>query len=262
MLEYPLNIDGKEDVRVLRHGFLNSYFQTGLKNLIDLSVIAKQEALGAQALKETYVKVDEIPFDFQRRRMSVVVQDRTGKTQLVTKGAVEEMLLCCAYAECGGQVRPLTDEVVRLVLDQAARLNQQGMRVIAVAQKTDPAPVGQLSAADESEMVLLGFLAFLDPPKESTKEALEALAAHGVAVKILTGDNHRVTQAICRQVGLAGRGGVLVGPRLDGGGVGVLFHGSVPPRVDFAGGKGYSAGERGVRARSGANGPRGPLLKT
>ncbi len=214
VLEYHLNIDGKEDVRVLRHGFLNSYFQTGLKNLIDLSVIAKQEALGAQALKETYVKVDEIPFDFQRRRMSVVVQDRTGKTQLVTKGAVEEMLLCCAYAECGGQVRPLTDEVVRLVLDQAARLNQQGMRVIAVAQKTDPAPVGQFSAADESEMVLLGFLAFLDPPKESTKEALEALAAHGVAVKILTGDNHRVTQAICRQVGLPAEP-LLLGSDLD-----------------------------------------------
>ena len=113
VLEYHLNIDGKEDDRVLRHAFLNSYFQTGLKNLIDLAVIAKQQELGAGDLTERYTKVDEIPFDFERRRMSVVVQDRDGKTQLVTKGAVEEMLTCCAWAECGGAVRPLTDAVRR-----------------------------------------------------------------------------------------------------------------------------------------------------
>lgn len=202
VLEYHLNVDGQEDDRVLRHAFLNSYFQTGLKNLIDLAVIQKQEELGAQALVEKYTKVDEIPFDFQRRRMSVVVQDQEGKTQLVTKGAVEEMLQCCTWAECGGKVLPLEDEVRRRVLAKANQLNSQGMRVIAVAQKTNPSPVGQFSVADEQGMVLLGFLALLDPPKATTKAAIQALQAYGVSVKILTGDNEKVTQAICRQVGL------------------------------------------------------------
>ncbi len=202
VLEYHLNVDGQEDGRVLRHAFLNSYFQTGLKNLIDLAVIQKQEELGAQALVEKYTKVDEIPFDFQRRRMSVVVQDQEGKTQLVTKGAVEEMLQCCTWAECGGKVLPLEDEVRRRVLAKANQLNSQGMRVIAVAQKTNPSPVGQFSVADEQGMVLLGFLALLDPPKATTKAAIQALQAYGVSVKILTGDNEKVTQAICRQVGL------------------------------------------------------------
>ena len=202
VLEYHLNVDGQEDDRVLRHAFLNSYFQTGLKNLIDLAVIQKQEELGAQALVEKYTKVDEIPFDFQRRRMSVVVQDQEGKTQLVTKGAVEEMLQCCTWAECGGKVLPLEDEVRQRVLAKAGQLNSQGMRVIAVAQKTNPSPVGQFSVADEQGMVLLGFLALLDPPKATTKAAIQALQAYGVPVKILTGDNEKVTQAICRQVGL------------------------------------------------------------
>ena len=202
VLEYHLNVDGQEDGRVLRHAFLNSYFQTGLKNLIDLAVIQKQEELGAQALVEKYTKVDEIPFDFQRRRMSVVVQDQEGKTQLVTKGAVEEMLQCSAWAECGGKVLPLEDEVRRRVLAKAGQLNSQGMRVIAVAQKTNPSPVRQFSVADEQGMVLLGFLALLDPPKATTKAAIQALQAYGVPVKILTGDNEKVTQAICRQVGL------------------------------------------------------------
>ena len=202
VLEYHLNIDGEEDNRVLRHAFLNSCFQTGLKNLIDLAVIAKQQALGAGDITDRYTKVDEIPFDFERRRMSVVVQDRDGKTQLVTKGAVEEMLKCCAWAECGGEVRPLTDEVRRLVLARSDELNEKGMRVIAVAQKTSPAPIGQFSAADESDMVLIGFLAFLDPPKETTRAAIQALTEYGVHVKILTGDNEKVTRTICRQVGL------------------------------------------------------------
>ena len=202
VLEYHLNVDGKEDDRVLRHAFLNSYFQTGLKNLIDLAVIQKQEELGAQALVEKYTKVDEIPFDFQRRRMSVVVQDWEGKTQLVTKGAVEEMLQCCAWAECGGRVLPLEEGVRQRVLAKAGELNSQGMRVIAVAQKTNPSPAGQFSVEDERGMVLLGFLALLDPPKATAQAAIQALQEYGVSVKILTGDNEKVTQAICRQVGL------------------------------------------------------------
>lgn len=203
VLEKHLNVDGEEDGRVLRHAFLNSYFQTGLKNLIDLAVIAKQRQSGADSLIAAYTKVDEIPFDFERRRMSVVVRDKSGKTQLVTKGAVEEMLACCAYAECGGKVCVLQDSVRRMVRSRAEALNAQGMRVIAVAQKTDPAPAGQFSAADEKDMVLIGFLAFLDPPKESAKSAIQALHACGVNVKVLTGDNDKVARAVCRQVGLS-----------------------------------------------------------
>lgn len=214
VLEYHLNVDGEADDRVLRHAFLNSYFQTGLKNLIDLAVIAKQEELGAQALVQKYTKVDEIPFDFQRRRMSVVVQDGAGKTQLVTKGAVEEMLHCCAFAECGGEIHPLADEVREKVLAKSGELNEAGMRVIAVAQKTNPAPVGQFSVADERDMVLIGFLAFLDPPKETTRGAIQALKNYGVTVKILTGDNEKVTCAICRQVGLNVKK-ILLGGEMD-----------------------------------------------
>ena len=202
VLEYHLNVDGDEDDRVLRHAFLNSYFQTGLKNLIDLAVIERQDALGSKELVKKYSKVDEIPFDFERRRMSVVVKDHDSKTQLVTKGAVEEMLKCCSYAETHGEVRPLTDEVRKYVLRRSDELNDRGMRVIAVAHKTDPSPVGSFSVADERDMVLIGFLAFLDPPKETTEAAINALREYGVRVKILTGDNEKVTCAICRRVGL------------------------------------------------------------
>ena len=215
ILEYHLNVDGQEDDRVLRHAFLNSWFQTGLKNLIDLAVIERQQALGAEELTGRYEKVDEIPFDFERRRMSVVVRDGTGKTQLVTKGAVEEMLRCCAWAERGGAVLPLSKAMRRYVLDQAAVWNGRGMRVIAVAQKTNPAPAGQFTAADERDMVLIGFLAFLDPPKDTAAGAIRALKEAGVAVKVLTGDNEKVTRTICRQVGLDVRR-VLLGTELDG----------------------------------------------
>ena len=214
VLELHLDLDGRPDDRVLRHAFLNSWFQTGLKNLLDLAVIEKQEALGAAALTGMYHKVDEVPFDFERRRMSVVVCDRAGKTQMVTKGAVEEMLACCAYAERGGEVLPLTEALRRQVLTQADALNAQGLRVIAVAQKNDPAPVGQFSAADEREMVLIGFLAFLDPPKASAADAIRALHGCGVAVKVLTGDNEKVTRAICAQVGLPAER-VLLGADVD-----------------------------------------------
>lgn len=214
VLEYHLNVDGAEDERVLRHAFLNSYFQTGLKNLIDIAVIARQQELGTGDLTERYTKVDEIPFDFERRRMSVVVRDRACKTQLVTKGAVEEMLKCCSFAECGGSVLPLTDEVRSLVTSRSDAMNEQGMRVIAVAQKTNPAPAGEFSAADERDMVLIGFLAFLDPPKDTTKAAVQALTEYGVSVKILTGDNEKVTRAICSQVGLDAEN-MLLGSEID-----------------------------------------------
>ncbi len=214
VLECHLDIRGNEDARVLRHAYLNSYYQTGLKNLIDLAIIEKQEEIGGGRSVNDYVKVDEVPFDFNRRRMSVVVCDRSGKTQMITKGAVEEMLKCCAFAEYGDRVVPLTEEMQAFVLKRSSELGGEGMRVIAVAQKTDPSPIGEFSAADEREMVLIGFLAFLDPPKKTAAEAVRALGEHGVTVKVLTGDNERVTSCICSQVGLD-TGRILLGSDLD-----------------------------------------------
>ena len=217
-LQYHLNIHGEHDVRVLRHAFLNSYYQTGLKNLMDIAIIErtdeeKEEYSELRGLTDHFTKIDEIPFDFERRRMSVVVSN--GKTQMITKGAVEEMLAVCSYAEYRGKVEPLTDAIRQYILQKVDDLNDDGMRVIAVAQKTNPSPVGAFSAADESEMVLLGYLAFLDPPKESTEDAIQALHEHGVEVKVLTGDNDKVTKCICRQVGIK-TDRILLGSDLDG----------------------------------------------
>lgn len=207
VLEYHWNVNGEEDSRVLRHAYLNSYFQTGYKNLMDLAIIRcteeeERDDPSLTDLSEAYVKVDEVPFDFARRRLSTVVRDRSGKTQMVTKGAVEEMLSVCSHAEIDGGVRVLDDEVRERILATVADLNDDGFRVLAIAQKSNPAPAGAFSAEDERDMVLIGYLAFLDPPKESTADAVEALRNHGVATKILTGDNEKVTRTICRQVGL------------------------------------------------------------
>ncbi|MDO4925745.1 MAG: magnesium-translocating P-type ATPase [Turicibacter sp.] len=207
VLEYHMDVTGKEDVRVLRHAYLNSYFQTGYKNLMDLAIIHKteeQEAANPQLLdlSESYVKIDEVPFDFNRRRLSVVVRDKNGKTQMITKGAVEEMLSICSDVEYNGGLEPLTEELKQKIMERVDDLNDDGMRVIALAQKNNPSPVGTFGIKDECEMVLLGYLAFLDPPKESTAAAILALKKHGVTTKILTGDNDKVTRCICKQVGL------------------------------------------------------------
>ena len=219
MLEYHLNVNGEDDTRVLRHAYLNSYFQTGYKNLMDLAIIHKTEEAEAEDprlidLSENYVKVDEIPFDFARRRLTTVVQDRSGKTQMVTKGAVEEMLSICAFAEYDGNVRPLTDEVRCRILQTVDDLNDKGFRVLAIAQKSNPSPVGAFGVKDECDMVLMGYLAFLNPPKESTADAIRALREHGVITKILTGDNDKVTRTICKQVGLKVRN-MLLGSDLE-----------------------------------------------
>ena len=207
VLEYHLDVNGREDVRVLRHAFLNSYYQTGLKNLLDVAIIERTRELesGAEELAGTekrFSKVDEIPFDFERRRMSVVVEDENGKKQMITKGAIEEMLRVSSFVEYDGRVTELTEEMRELVLAQADRLNGEGMRVLGVAQKNNPSPAGVFSAADEKDMVLIGYLAFLDPPKESTAAAVAALQASGVEIKVLTGDNEKVAACICRKVGI------------------------------------------------------------
>ena len=205
VLEYHLNVNGEDDLRVLRHAYLNSYFQTGYKNLMDVAIIQKTEEEEADDpqlvdLSEHYVKVDEIPFDFARRRLTTVVQNRDGKTQMVTK--------------CDGKVRPMTKELKSRILATVDDLNEKGFRVLAIAQKSNPSPAGAFGVTDECDMVLMGYLAFLDPPKESTADAIKALKAHGVTTKILTGDNDKVTRTICKQVGLKVRN-MLLGSDLE-----------------------------------------------
>ncbi len=219
VLEYHLDVTGKEDARVLRHAYLNSYFQTGYKNLMDIAIIKKteeQESENPQLvdLSNEYKKVDEIPFDFTRRRLSNVVEDSKGKRQMITKGAVEEMLSICTFVEYKGEVKELTDSIKKDILSTVDELNDDGMRVIAVAQKTNPSPIDTFSVKDESDMVLIGYLAFLDPPKESTEEALKTLKSKGVTTKVLTGDNDKVTRCICKQVGLK-YNNILLGSDID-----------------------------------------------
>ena len=203
ILEYHLDIHGKEDARVLRHAFLNSYYQTGLKNLMDISIIDRAREEKVIDDESEYEKVDEVPFDFNRRRMSVVVSDSDGKVQMITKGAIEEMLSISAFAEYEGKVEPMTKGLRREILDTCKKYNDDGFRILGVAQKTNPSPVGVFSVDDENSMVLIGYLAFLDPPKKSAASAIASLHNFGVDVKVLTGDNDSVTKSVCRQVGLS-----------------------------------------------------------
>ncbi|MDY2777414.1 MAG: magnesium-translocating P-type ATPase [Collinsella sp.] len=219
ILERHMDVMGNDDERVLRHAYLNSHFQTGLKNLIDIAVIERARELEDQNpdlrdIDARYTKVDEIPFDFERRRMSVVVEDRDGKTQLITKGAVEEILGVCSDVEYEGVVRPLTDELRERVAERVEQLNAEGMRVIAVAQKSNPRAAGAFCSEDERDMVLMGYLALLDPPKESAARAVELLEGYGVTVKVLTGDNEGVAAAVCRKVGID-PGEMLLGSQID-----------------------------------------------
>lgn len=202
ILEYYLDIHGNDDMRILRHAFLNSYHQTGLKNLMDLAVIERARQNLASNFIDGYTKVDEIPFDFNRRRMSVVVADANGKTQMITKGAIEEMLAVCDRVEYQDKIEQLTPELQQEILTTCRKYNANGMRVLGIAQKNNPAPQGAFSVADESHMVLIGYLAFLDPPKESAAYAIQALHEYGVKVKVLTGDNDSVTKCVCKQVGI------------------------------------------------------------
>lgn len=202
VLEYSLDVKGNEDNRVLRHAFLNSYHQTGLKNLMDLAIIDHANEKEMEGLIENYKKVDEIPFDFNRRRMSVVVEDQNGKRQLITKGAIEEMIGVCQYVDYGSHIELITAEIKKEIISTVNHYNEMGMRVLGIAQKTNPAPVGAFTVADEADMVMIGYLAFLDPPKESTQDAIRTLKEYGVAVKVLTGDNDAVTRYICGKVGL------------------------------------------------------------
>ena len=201
ILEKYMNVVGDNDNRTLRHAFLNSYFQTGLKNLLDLAIINRAHENGIEAILNSYTRLDEIPFDFSRRRMSVLLEDRNGKQQLVTKGAVEEMLAICTYAEWNGQILKLDETLLQKVRAVYEQHNRDGLRMIAVAQKNDVAG-GELSVDDERDLVLIGFVGFLDPPKESAKAAVTALDSHGVRTVVLTGDSEGVAVKVCSKVGV------------------------------------------------------------
>ncbi|HTB21263.1 MAG TPA: magnesium-translocating P-type ATPase [bacterium] len=193
---------GFKSPKVLRYGYLNSYYQTGLKNLLDIAVLDQKQVASELKVDVDYNKVDEIPFDFQRRRMSVVVKEQGRNDVLITKGALEEVFAVCDRVDGEGDVEPL-DEELRQTYSRVARdLNDDGLRVIAVAYKVMPTGHPAYGVADESGMILLGYLAFLDPPKESAEKAIELLRGHGVDVKVLTGDNDHVTRHICSEVGI------------------------------------------------------------
>ncbi len=216
VLEMHLNADGKEDPRVLRHAFLNSYYQTGLKNLLDVAIIERtKQLIGKGEINEDvlseYTKADEVPFDFERRRMSVAVQSKGGKVQMITKGAVEEMLSVCSYVETEGEICKLDETQRQNVKNRVESLNLAGMRVLCVAQKSVVLPI---SGNSEYEMVLIGYLAFLDPPKKSSAAAIARLKKGGVAVKVLTGDNEKVAASVCKKVGLGG-GRIVTGTQIE-----------------------------------------------
>lgn len=213
VLEKYLDIKGNEDKKILEYVFLNSYFQTGLKGNIDEAVIKRAEKEEINVIASKYKKIDEIPFDFSRRRLSVIVSDGTSK-KLITKGAIEEILSVCTTVNYKDTINPITSDIKNNILSISKNLNIQGMRVIGVCQKTDIENISEFSVKDESKMTFLGFIGFLDPPKESAKSAIERLNSYGVRVMVLTGDNEYVTRAICEKVNISTKR-ILTGNKVD-----------------------------------------------
>ena len=213
VLERYLDIMGNEDLRVLKHAFLNAYFQTGLRSNIDEAVINRGLENGMQEVTEKYKKIDEVPFDFSRRRLSIVVNDGT-KSQLITKGAVEEILSISTMVDYQGKVSPITNEIKENVKRIAKDLNKQGLRVVAVCQKNELDKTSGFGVSDEKNMVLMGFIGFLDPPKETAKSSIEQLNKNGIRVIVLTGDNVEVTKCVCDKVGIKSPQ-IITGTQID-----------------------------------------------
>ena len=211
-----LDVNGDDDDEVLEYAYLNSYFQTGLRNLLDRAVLEHEDLVKTKELTQRYIKCDEVPFDFHRRRMSVIVHEVfKGRDLLLCKGAVEEVVSVCDFARIDGQVEPLSDALRERAKRLRDDLNHSGLRLIAVASKAvESRPGKEYGVADESGLVLCGYVAFLDPPKETAAPAVEALRQHGVAVKILTGDNDLVARKVCREVGL-GSAVTLLGNQIE-----------------------------------------------
>lgn len=200
-LSQHVNVQGESSDYVLMQAFLNSYYQTGLKNLLDVAVLEAID-LEVKTQKLAFRKIDEVPFDFERRRMSVVVKTPQAKVRMITKGAVEEMVKVCAYVEIDGKIEALTAQRRAAIEALTQRYNRDGLRVVAVAYREFSDEQENFAVADESDLILIGYVTFLDPPKESAMAAIKTLHEHGVAVKVLTGDNEFVTQKVCREIGI------------------------------------------------------------
>ncbi len=213
VLEKYLDVQGNESYGVLKHAFLNAYFQTGLKGNIDEAIIKRALEHDMGNIIENYRKIDEIPFDFSRRRLSVVVSSGE-KTQLITKGAVEEILSICTMISLNGEVSKITNEIKDNIRNITKNMNKDGLRVVAVCQKNDIDGITDFSIKDELKMVLMGFVGFLDPPKESAKEAIDRLNNKGVRVIVLTGDNAEVTKCICEKVNI-NSSKIVLGSQID-----------------------------------------------
>ena len=217
VLERYLDIKGDEDLRVLKHAFLNSYFQTGLRGNIDEAVVKRGLEHDMGTLTNKYKKIDEIPFDFSRRRLSIIVanpEENNEKIQMITKGAVEEILNICTLVDYKGQVFPITKEIKENIKKISKKMNEEGLRVIAICQKNDIKNVENFDVSIEKNMVLMGFIGFLDPPKESAKSSIEKLNQAGIRVIVLTGDNAEVTKCICNKVGIKSKN-IVLGNELD-----------------------------------------------
>ena len=214
VLEKYLDINGDEDIRVLKHAFLNSYFQTGLKGNIDEAVIARGKENNIGVIANNYKKIDEIPFDFSRRRLSVIVSDENNKMQMITKGAVEEILSICTMVDYKGTVSKITRDIKDNIKKISKDLNKDGLRVVAVCQKNDVRNDAVFDVSSEKDMVLIGFIGFLDPPKESAKIAIEKLNNYGIRVIVLTGDNADVTRCICNKVNINSKK-IVIGNDID-----------------------------------------------
>lgn len=213
VLEKYLNVNGEEDFNILKYAFLNAYLQTGLKSNIDEAVVAKAKTIGIENSVEEYKKIDEIPFDFSRRCLSVAVEI-DNKDELITKGAVEEILNICTTFEYKGQTEKLTNEKIENMRKICKNLNEEGFRVVAICKKIITNNKKDFNSTDEKDMTLLGFIGFLDPPKESAKEAIEGLNNAGIRVMVLTGDNVEVTRCVCNKAGINSKE-IITGNKID-----------------------------------------------
>ena len=213
VLEKYLNVNGEEDFNILKYAFLNAYLQTGLKSNIDEAVVAKAKTIGIENSVEKYKKIDEIPFDFSRRCLSVAVEI-DNKDELITKGAVEEILNICTTFEYKGQTEKLTNEKIENMRKICKNLNEEGFRVVAICKKIITNNKKDFNSSDEKDMTLLGFIGFLDPPKESAKEAIEGLNNAGIRVMVLTGDNVEVTRCVCNKAGINSKK-IITGNKID-----------------------------------------------
>lgn len=213
VLEKYLNVNGEEDFNILKYAFLNAYLQTGLKSNIDEAVVAKAKTIGIENSVEKYKKIDEIPFDFSRRCLSVAVEI-DNKDELITKGAVEEILNICTTFEYKGQTEKLTNEKIENMRKICKNLNEEGFRVVAICKKIITNNKKDFNNTDEKDMTLLGFIGFLDPPKESAKEAIEGLNNAGIRVMVLTGDNVEVTRCVCNKAGINSKE-IITGNKID-----------------------------------------------